>query len=136
LTNLAIPTTFGAIDTTNLTVSFTAPASGKVLVRLTGAYTNDGASSTPGKAVLGMVTHSTSTLMTTAGAIYGPISSASYQNTFSMVLRATGLASGTAYQWDLAGISDPSAAQLSLYMRNAGAASNYGTPFEIEVVAL
>jgi hypothetical protein len=50
-----------AIDTTNLTVSFTAPASGAVLVRLSGAIKGASGATVPSGVVWGLCVHSTTT---------------------------------------------------------------------------
>lgn len=89
----ATSTTVVAADTTHLTILFTAPASGNVLVRLTG-LANIGVAGTA--FFWGVATHNTTT-------IQGVLATATESTTVvscSCAIKITGLTPGNSYQWD------------------------------------
>lgn len=89
-------TTPVAVDSTNLTVSFTAPSSGKVLVRLGGVYRWTAGSG----AYWGLVDHGTTTLR---GSLTQPgWNVPNVLLNYSVPFLITGLTAGTAYQFDWA----------------------------------
>lgn len=85
--------TLVAVDTTNLTVTFTAPASGAVFVELTGVVN---LSSAGNNAWWGVATHNTVT------ALGGLVAVAQGVNSINATARIyiSGLTSGTSYQYD------------------------------------
>jgi hypothetical protein len=88
-----------AFDTTNLTVSFVAPASGDVLVRLTGAVQNLGS-----EALFGLLDHTTGDQVGVTAFLSDDASGTGILNQ-SVVIKVTGLVSGDTYQYDWAGVS-------------------------------
>lgn len=101
-TQIAIPTSFGAISSSNLTVSFTAPASGAVTVRLQGWYQVT-ASSGNGYVNVGVIAHGGSQL----GYSYQAVNTAStgaveFAGQVSTDVEVTGLTAGSGYQLDWA----------------------------------
>ena len=87
-------TSLAAIDTTNMTVSFTAPASGQVLVRLTAfVVTAAGVSS-----FWALFTHGTTTQVGNSM----QYASGAGNVTVTTACLVTGLTPGTTYQWDWA----------------------------------
>lgn len=117
---------YGAFDSTNLSVSFVAPTSGNVLVRLTGVIALNAFG-----VLIAMVTHGTGTKVTNAADLF---SSSNVALSQSVVLSASGLTPGTTYHWDWAGQQSGGSATLYCY-DNSGSAAN-GGPAVIEVVAL
>lgn len=88
-----------AIDTTNLRLTFTAPASGKVLVRLQG--TLHGAATFP-QIQLGVLEGSTvKGRVTPAGWVNGNLAATTFLTVEGLFL-VTGLSAGTSYTWDAA----------------------------------
>jgi hypothetical protein len=90
-----------ALDTSNLRLTFTAPTSGKVLVRLRG--TVDGATSTPA-IHLGVLDGATVRLRQTP--VGGSVNSGTLATTdwypYETLAVVTGLTGGTSYTWDAA----------------------------------
>jgi hypothetical protein len=86
--------TLVAVDTTNLTFSFTAPASGRALVRLTAIAIIGGTFAES----WGLVTHGTSTQVGVTGAV----TNAGTNNLISMPILLTGLTPGAVYALDWA----------------------------------
>jgi hypothetical protein len=98
----SLTTTFAALDTTNITVSFIAPASGNVLLRMSIAVDKGGASA---GATLGVVTHGTSTQVgVQAGVLDGSATGSTTATYVSVPQKITGLTPGNTYQWDMAAV--------------------------------
>jgi hypothetical protein len=117
--------TLTAVDSTNLTVSFAAPASGQVLIRLSAML-----QATAGTSIcFGLLDH-------TSHAQVGPISTAAYGSnaTVATPLLITGLTPATVYQYDWAwlvaqgGVSSVMPVQLS-----ASTPTNIAAPATMEV---
>jgi hypothetical protein len=89
-----------AIDTTNLTVSFTAPASGAVLVRLSGAIKGASGATVPSGVVWGLCVHSTTTPAGDSAMV--PVTSTFLASTAQADILITGLTPSTVYQYDWA----------------------------------
>jgi hypothetical protein len=103
--------TVAALDATNMTVSFTAPASGAVLIRLS-AFCK--APSTAVAPVWGLTDHTTTTIL------YGVqlyVMSTTAPGAYSAVQRITGLTPGTAYQMDWALASNTAASMVTTYAK-------------------
>lgn len=90
-------TTLAAFDTTNLTLAFTAPASGHVLVRLTGAVRNVG-----GSGYFALLDHTSHAQVGNTAFLQQGLGGTT--ETISVVIAVTGLTGGTSYQYDWAGI--------------------------------
>jgi hypothetical protein len=126
-------TTLAAMDATNLTASFTAPASGAVLIRLTG-YVDAPTSAV--HTVWGITDHTTTTtLYGVQMYVMGTTSPATY----SAAQRITGLTPGTVYQMDWALASDTASSTVTVFVRGltgttAGTATQ-GSPALMEVWA-
>lgn len=120
-------TALAALDTTNLTVAFTAPASGAVLVRVTGGQIN---AQVGGQIVWGLFTHSTTTQVGVSegsgGSSYEPGS------TLRMAQKITGLTPGNSYQLDLAGFQGNG---TTLNVQGATGTLNTGGPLLMEVLS-
>lgn len=101
-------TTLAAIDTTNLTAGFVAPASGKVLVKLS-AQANATAS-TPGW--WGVLDHTSGNLYGSAVQVVEVTSGGIVANSFASIL-ITGLTPGTSYQIDWAHATQTAANTMS-----------------------
>jgi hypothetical protein len=119
-----------AVDSTNLTVSFVAPPSGDVLVRVTALMRQ---SATFGG--LCMLTHGTTTVIgprisTGVGLpnAYAPV---------QVVIPVTGLVAGTTYDWDLGYYVNNSVTSGSFFIVEGENANNNftGLPVTIEVLA-
>lgn len=88
-----------AIDTTNLRLTFTAPTSGKVLVRLQGVL--HGATTFP-QILLGVLEGATvKGRVAPAGNANGDLAATTFLTVEGMFL-VTGLSAGTSYTWDAA----------------------------------
>lgn len=88
-----------ALDTTNLRLTFTAPASGRVLVRLQG--TLHGATTFP-QIMLGVLESSTvKGRVSPAGLVNGNLAATTFLTVEGLFL-VTGLTAGTSYTWDAA----------------------------------
>lgn len=88
-----------AIDTTNLRLTFTAPASGKVLVRLAG--TLHGATTFP-QILLGVLEGATvKGRVAPTGNVNGNLAATTFLTVEGLFL-VTGLSAGTSYTWDAA----------------------------------
>lgn len=87
--------TLTVLDTTNLTISFTAPASGAVLIRLTGFLANASGSVA---ATWGLVTHGGTTLVAPVALMTGGASSPT--GVKSAAILVSGLTPGTTYTYD------------------------------------
>lgn len=114
-----------AVDTTNLTISFTAPLSGNVLVRVTGAMYIDNATS-----FLCMFTHDTATQVTDSMFL----GSATGQTAFCASAVVTGLTAGTSYQWDLGFMCNGTVFVL-LIQGGTGVTGGPGGPLVMEIWA-
>lgn len=114
--------TLAALDTTNLTIAFTAPASGKVRVTVS-AYVTVAPILTVGGVsamVVGLFAHGTTTQVGSVGQLIGLQSVSSTQaqqaiSTGQYATLVTGLTAGSSYQYDVAaqyvGLT-PSVAQI------------------------
>jgi hypothetical protein len=88
-----------AIDTTNLRLTFSAPASGRVLVRLQG--TVHGATTFP-QILLGVLEGSTvKGRVSPAGLVNGNLAATTFLTVEGLFV-VTGLTAGTSYTWDAA----------------------------------
>jgi hypothetical protein len=126
-------TTLAAMDAANLTVSFTAPASGAVLVRLS-AWVD--APSTAVQVVFGLTDHTTTTTL------YGSqmyVMATTAPGAYSVPQRITGLTPGTAYQMDWALASNTGSSTVSVFVRGitgtTATTTNIGSPAVMEVWA-
>lgn len=118
-----LTSSLAAIDATNLTISFTVPASGNVVLetRIMCQLEATGVSSDFNTVLLAFVTHSTTTLVSgyqvglTNQAISGPAGHS--QLVIPYFVPVTGLTPGAALQYDLAGLYVGSATpqQAALY---------------------
>lgn len=117
-----VPTTsLAAVDSTNLTISFTAPSSGKVLVRLSA----DGQADTSASDNImswGLVTHGTTTQQGNLYSTSQTLSGANMRIRITTTIYVTGLTGGTAYQFDWAYL----ATGTGCHMRYGGASGNEG----------
>jgi hypothetical protein len=86
-----------AIDTNNLTLSFTAPSSGQVWVRWSAFVGEAGGG---GNVSFGLVTHGTSTVVGAMEGVLANAGTSANRETFEQLL--TGLTAGTTYNLDLA----------------------------------
>jgi hypothetical protein len=138
--------TVAALDGTNLTISFTAPASGRVVVEAEVFVRNTlpAARGVQAWAVLGFVTHATTTVVAAlkrfvdwdlamaqtaySQAGQGPPSGAEKADSCHYVALVTGLTPNQAYQWDLAGAYSTTGAAPTVvaYADNGAAASGVG----------
>lgn len=126
--------TLTVMDTTNLTVTFTAPTSGSVLMRLSG-YLVLANASVP--CVWGLVTHGGTTLVAPVALVAGGATTPTGPK--SVAILVTGLTPGNSYQWDWVH-AQGTTASLSLiaqgYQTQVGAvlsAAPTGTPAVMEV---
>lgn len=126
-TYFASSTSFTAIDTTNMTVSFTAPQSGRVLVRLTAMMW---LSTTASPLVWGLLLHRTSTVVGATSMI--GTGAASEQGPYSVVLPVSGLTPGTSYQYDWAFATKTSGDTAQTVAQGSSAAGSY-SPAVMEV---
>jgi len=98
----SVPSSFGAIDASNLTVSFTAPSSGSVLVRVSFECRNG----TDDNPVFGLTDHTTHAVV---APLFGGLQiGLGPYIPISFALLITGLTSGGTYQYDLSGKSSSS----------------------------
>lgn len=127
-THTVSSTTLAAVDSTNLTVSFTAPSSGNVLVRLNAVA----AGGSGYESYWALFTHSTTTQQ---GLTFG-LGTLANATRVTAPIEVTGLTSGTSYQFDWAYASASSSSYLYL-----GGTGTTGSPYPVgpaimEVVAL
>lgn len=117
------------LDATNLTIAFTAPLSGKVLVRFTGMVACS-ANNTPYN--LGLFAHGTSTVV---GTVYSdrasPAAATGLTKTYEWLI--TGLTPGASLQYDLMGSAGGSALAVYAYGPTAVDLTNQGGPATFEV---
>lgn len=90
--------TFAALDSTNLTLTFTAPASGQVLLRFT--TTAESSVSSSRSVDVGWITHGTTTQVGRTSTLHCTDNGVAMP--FSVEQLLTGLTSGTSYHLDLA----------------------------------
>jgi hypothetical protein len=123
-------TTPTALDTTNLTISFVAPASGDVLVRLSGRV----ATATAGdSAIWCLLDHTAHTLV----GVLLPVNDYTQLIECSAAQLITGLSPGTTYQYDWAMAAGASVA-VTLYVQGAttvATGTSIGSPATMEVWA-
>jgi hypothetical protein len=89
--------TYAVLDTTNLRVTFTGPASGSVIVKLT-AYADYNLSTLE----YGWALLSGASIVSSSGGIANRIATQGTGTTISQSFLITGLTSGTSYNWDWA----------------------------------
>jgi hypothetical protein len=127
-----VSATPSAMDATNLTISFTAPASGDVLVRLS-ACANQGDSLRSGYFCL--LDHTTGAQVGDSQYVVGP-NTDTFTLAVSVPFLVTGLAPGTAYQYDW-GFFESSAATNGIFVLVQGAqgvpGNLYSSPAVMEV---
>lgn len=118
---------FAAYDATNLSVSFVAPTSGTVLVRLTARC-----QVTSGYGYFGLLDHTSHSQYADSAMVTGNISGSPIQ-TFSVPIVVSGLTAGTTYQFDWAGLGTG----LNLFVQGAAGAPGtaYAGPAIMEVWA-
>jgi hypothetical protein len=97
------------VDATNLTLTVTAPASGRV--RLT-AWFVTGTSSNTGHIAVGWFTHGTTTLV---GQVYNWMPGVTANEVRCVSWLITGLTPGNSYHYDLAWGSSATSATVTLY---------------------
>lgn len=120
-------TTLVAIDSTNLTVSFVAPPSGKVLVRLEGHITNETGGD---KVVWALVKHGETTQVGDAGIA----SDSNNAGIRPLTILVSGLVAGETYQYDWAwAVSAGKAKQLAQAVKTPW--TNAASPATMEVWA-
>ena len=117
-----------AVDTTNLTISFVAPASGNVLVELTG---NNSSSAASTNTYWGIATHNTTTVQ---GSLAIP-SNGTVSLNITTRHYVSGLTAGTTYQYDwifasIAGQTD------TILIQTKATASGSGSPAIMRVLAV
>jgi hypothetical protein len=121
-----------AMDATNLTISFTAPASGDVLVRLS-ACANQG--DLPRSGYFCLLDHTTGAQVGDSQYVVGPNTS-TFTLAVSVPFLVTGLAPGTAYQYDW-GFFESSTAINGIFVLVQGAqgvpGNLYSSPAVMEV---
>lgn len=114
-------TTPVAVDATNLTISFTAPASGKVLVRLNAIA---GLTSNADLGYWGLLQHSTTNLV---GDLEAVVSSTAEAFRATAPIYLTGLTAGQTYQYDWAHAAQSGATMSTDYGgANSTGANNFG----------
>jgi hypothetical protein len=121
--------TLTAMDTTNLTISFTAPASGDVLVRLTA----DASVPTNIAVMWGLLDHTSHSLVGNAVAY---VTTSNLGSSYSVALLITGLSSGTSYQYDWAQGLNVTGTQGLTFGGGTGSTSltqSMASPFVMEV---
>jgi len=114
--------TLAAFDTTNLTVSFTAPASGQVWAELIGVITVGTAGT---NAFWGVATHNTTTVQ---GSLTMATQTSTQINGRAMIL-ITGLTPGSSYQYDWVGATGTTGSVTqTLTIRSQTTATGAGGP--------
>lgn len=121
-------TSLTAIDTTNLTVPFTAPASGKVLVRLSALVAAGQSSVGSTFGLWGLLDHTSHSVVAGGATVL-------YGNTqgISKAFLITGLTGGTGYQYDWAQATNNASWPSTTYF--GGGSASWG-PAVMEVYAL
>lgn len=119
--SVTLPASTAALDTTNLKLTFTAPSSGRVLLRASASLNNGG---TSGSWTFGWYTHGTTTVVGSAQAIlsYSGISNASLSGRYTGEQLVTGLTAGTSYTLDLTGLRGQLSVTASDFVLTAWAA--------------
>jgi hypothetical protein len=132
LVGYTLAASLAAFDTTNLTIKFTAPQSGSVIVRASGHVRCFEPSSGEVNVLLGFVTHSTTTAVTPflrfldISTATTPVSMGYLGDTCHYESEVIGLTPGQSYQWDFAGWYTGSGSAPILYA-DSGSPS-LGTP--------
>jgi hypothetical protein len=123
--------TLAAVDTTNLTISFTAPASGNVLVRVTACCNENDSGDIQG--YLALLDH-------TSHAQVGYSANVAASNVAGMIANVspvwliTGLVEGDSYQYDVAfGVASGAVTGLHIFAQGNTGCENYGGPVMMEV---
>ena len=115
--SVAMPITSTALDTTNLTITFAAPASGKILLRVS-TYFDD----TQLALYLGWYQHGTTTAVGSSQAVCGGIANATGAARLFGEQIITGLTPGQSYTYDLRGNAQTSGSHCSDFVLTAWAA--------------
>lgn len=124
LASYNLPNSVGAFDAINLTIRFTAPQSGNVIVRASGHLRTFQPSAGEINCLLGFVTHGTSTPATPflrfldISTAVAPANLTYLGNVCLYESEVTGLTPGQVYQWDFAGYVAPSGVSSILYIDN------------------
>ena len=121
-------TTLAAFDTTNLTLAFTAPASGHVFVRLTGSVQNIG-----GQAYFALLDHTSHAQVGNTAFLQDAIGTTI--ETYSVVIAVTGLTGGTSYQYDWAGIGVSATTSMFCQGAQGTPGTAYAGPATMEIWA-
>ena len=129
-------TTIAAVDTTHLTVSFVAPSSGRVLVRLSGQINPGDAS---GYGLWGLLDHTSHAQVGYdygVGGGFGSVAS-SVGIGVSAVFLVSGLSSGTTYQYDWAYAENPTGSSgFTMWVQGTtNTSDDYFSPAVMEVWA-
>jgi hypothetical protein len=138
----ALTTSLAAVDTTNLTIRFTAPQSGSVILRASifTLVTNSSTVNTQCFMGLAFVNHGTNTQVSPSQRFVDWVLQAAQTGVFqggiiNYETEVTGLSPGTNYQWDLAGyywVGGGTGAGANLYA-DAGTAGTTTGPAVISV---
>jgi hypothetical protein len=121
-----IPTSYGAIDATNLTLSIISPPSGKAHLKAQVTVLGNAAVGST-SFVIGWCDHGTTTPATQSFNIEMAQSGlADYYMVLTFEARVTGMTPGTSYQFDLAGLSSGANDFTIESEANAGTTSAYG----------
>ena len=123
--SVTLPTAMTALDTTNLTLTFTAPASGKVLLRASFEFVNNGTYSSNVSSL--WYAHGTTATITAAQQLLnfnGNSTGGEYVSNMRLVSEqiVTGLTSGQSYTYDLAAHNANASTSASDFMLTAWAA--------------
>jgi hypothetical protein len=102
-------TSITAVDATNLTISFTAPTSGDVLVRLSGFTTLEGAVAGTSYLQFGLVTHGTSTQVGGLACMLAPATNTTWGMNLSAQFLLTGLSGTVSLDWAYKNVSGDNA---------------------------